>query len=253
MRILLWIFIIFLNISVFATGTLQFCDAVDATGKPVDTFESLILSPAGQIILLHYSSDNESLNTDQLKLEIAELKNHSFQKTDMRIIPVDPKNKIHNIPYTLKSDGDYRFRLYDKQGTLLAEEILSVSLEMTEAGSNRETSGSKESVDFAEHADLQFSDLQQDHYNTEFSFRSTKGKVLLILDPFDATDPMRLLDIWQNENDQYKLFIRSEKAEFIAQDSVGIYELTFPAMEDFKVNVHTTSNKLITSGYISFK
>ncbi len=253
MRSLILILFIFIQTCVFAQGTLIFCEQVDSSGEPVNRFESLILSPEGQTIRLLYHSTTDPLGTPQIKLEVAALKNYSFSKTDLQSIFVDPGKVFLSIPYNIKSAGDYRFRILNQKDNVLAEEILSVSIEMTEAGNSHETIIEGKERELPDYADLRFSDGIQDHYNTEFSFRSTHGKIKLTLEPFDEANPIRILDIWQSEGDQYKQFIRSEKAIFIREGEVGIYELSFPAMKDFKVDVHTSDNTLITSGFVSFK
>lgn len=236
---------------IFAQGSMVFCEKLDSSGQAIETFESLILGPEGQTIQILYHSENGSIGTPQLKLEIAQLRNHSFQKTDLRAIFTDPTKEYVSIPFKLKTAGDYRFRLTNQEGVILAEEILSVSVEMSEAGSKRE-SGNTDPI-LPDHVDLSFSDGDVENINTEFSFRGTSGRLKLILQPFDANDPDRILDIWQNEGGQYKQFIRSEKATFVKVAESGIYELKFPAMNDYKVDVHTSDNTLITSGFVGFK
>lgn len=245
--------VILFNSHVLAQGTLLFCESVSPDGKAINSFESFIVPPQGQTIQLLYHSTAGPIGTAQLKLEIAELIDHSFKKTGLESVLTDPTKELVKIPFHLKSAGDYRFRLTDQKGTLLAEEILSVSVEMREAGRNRESQNTLVETDIPELVDLQFSDPEQAYFNSEFSFRGTRGKVRLTLDPFDDTDPVRIIDIWQSENDQYKKFIRSEKVNFVKDGDVGIYELSFPSMNDFKVDVHNADNTLITSGFVSFK
>ncbi len=251
MRCLILILFICATSSTMAQGSLLFCDRVDSSGNAVNSFESLILSPEGQTIQLLFHSENGAIGSAQLKLEIAKLINHSFQKTDLRSIFTDPTKEIVSIPFNLKSAGDYRFRLTNQEGKILAEEILSVSVEMSEVSSKHEVSGSD--LHLPDHADLFFSEGNIDNLNTEFSFNGTRGRIKLILQPFDENDPVRLLDLWQSEGDQYKKFIRSEKATFVKVGDSGVYELTFPAMKDYKVDVHNSDNTLITSGFVGFK
>ncbi|HNQ61794.1 MAG TPA: hypothetical protein PKJ62_05345 [Bacteroidia bacterium] len=249
----LLISLIFISNIAIAQGTLLFCDKVDAQGNPVNTFESLILSPEGQTIHLLYHSDSGPLSTAEVKLEIAQLVGHSFKRTDLKSIFTDPTKELISIPYTLKTQGDYRFKLMNREGKVLAEEILSVSVEMTEAGMDRESKGNSTDPELPPLSEIQFSDPLMNNYNTEFSFRTTKGKLRLTLEPFDENDPDRILDLWQKENEDYKVFIRSEKATFRKEGMVGIYELSFPAPNEYKVDVHTSDNRLITSGFVGFK
>lgn len=234
-----------------AQGSLLFCDSVDPSGNAVNSFESLILSPEGQTIQLLFHSEKGPIGTAQLKLEIAKLINHSFQKTDLRTVFTDPTKSIVSIPYSLKSAGDYRFRLTNQEGKIFAEEILSVSVEMSEAGSKHEVNNTDPNL--PDHVDLFFSEDNIENFNTEFSFQATRGKIKLILQPFNENEPVRLLDIWQSEGGQYNKFIRSEKATFVKDGESGIYELAFPARNDYKVDVHTSDNALITSGFVGFK
>lgn len=246
-------FCVFIQLCAAAQGTLQFCDHKDDTGNPENTFESLILSPEGQTIYLLYASTNGPLSTPQIKMEIARLINYSFQKTDQQSIFIEPTKEKLSIPFHLKEAGDYRFRLTDAKGNLLAEEILSVSVEMTEPDNHRESGASAKDQELPDHADLQFSNGIDDDFNSEFSFSKTRGKIQLTLEPFDENDPVKILDIWQNENGVYKLFIRSEKATFVKSGDKGIYLLSFPAMKDYKVDLHNMENTLITSGFVSLK
>ncbi len=236
---------------ILAQGSMVFCEKVDETGRAIETFESIILAPEGQAIQILYHSESGSIGTPQLKLEIAQLKNHSFQKTDLRSVFTDPTKEFVSIPFNLKTAGDYRFRLTNQEGKVLAEEILSASVEMSETGSKRE-SGNTDPI-LPDHVDLTFSDGGADNLNTEFSFRVTGGRLKLFLHPFDESDPERILDIWQNEGGQYKHFIRSEKATFKKVGEAGVYELKFPTMNDYKVDLHTSDNTLITSGFVGFK
>jgi len=244
---------IFISNTIFAQGTLLFCDQVDAEGKAKNSFESLILSPEGQTIQLLYRSDSGPLGTAEVKLEIATLVGHSFKRMDFQSIFTDPSKEILAIPYQLKSQGDYRFKLITREGNILAEEILSVSVEMTEPGLDRETKGNASLDDLPPLSDLQFSDILMNNYSTEFSYSSTRGNIRLTLEPFDENEPERILDIWQKENEQYKRFVRSEKATFIKDGETGIFELSFPSLNDYKVDVHTSDNRLITSGFVGFK
>ncbi len=252
LRFLHFCFFISLHSLAFAQGTLLFCDRVDGAGNANNSFESLILEPEGQTIQLLYRSNTGTLGTDQVKLEIAVLNNHSFKKTDEQTMMADPTKEILAIPYHIKSAGDYRFRLINHEGVLLAEEILSVSSEMSEPETIIESSMTSSDASGTHNAMLTFSNGGPEEVNTEFSFRSTKGKIKLILEPFNEQEPIRILDIWQSENGQYKLFVKSVQATFIKENEAGIFELSFPAMKNFKVDVHTLDNILITSGFVSF-
>jgi len=245
--------VIFISNIIFAQGTLVFCERADTEGNAINSFESLILSPEGQTIQLLYRSDSGPFGTAEVKLETATLVGHSFKRTDLQSIFTDPTKEILVIPYQLKSQGDYRFKLTTREGKVLVEEILSVSVEMTEAGMDRESTGNEPVKDLPPLSDLQFSDVLMNNYTTEFSYSITRGNIRLTLDPFDEVDPERILDIWQKENEQYKHFVRSEKATFIKDGEAGIYELNFPGINDYKVDVHTSDNRLITSGFVGFK
>ncbi len=253
MRFILFLLLYFISTQTFSQGTILFCERLDASGNAIDSFESLILSPQGQTIQVQYRTEKNVLLPAFVNLEIASLRNYSFQKISEKKVETDAIKDVVTIPYQLKTPGDYRFRIKNGEGKILAEEILSVSVEMTEFSSNRENVDTTQPTETFVQTDVLFSESMSDEYNTEFSFRNTKGKIRLTLQPFDASNPLRILDIWQAVNAEYKHFIRSEQVSFTQSGSSGIYVLTFPEMKDYKVNIHLSDNTLLTSGFVSFK
>jgi hypothetical protein len=252
-RLLPLIFLSLLCIHAFPQGSLVFCQKLDENGKAIDPFESLILPPGGENIILLYRTERGPFSLNKVRLQVAMLKKYDFQNTDHQNIDVDPDDEYLSIPYKITTAGDYRFRLSGQKGELLAEEILSVSVEMTEYGGDRETVENPEAGLPAQHSELFFSGQGQDHFNTEFSFRQTGGKITLTLQPVPDTNSEFNIRIWQGDGELYDKLIRSVKLSFIREDDIGYAELVFPGIGDFKVEVLSLENSAITSAHVSFK
>ncbi len=241
------------SFNAFTQGSLVFCLRVDETGKAIETFESLILPPEGQDILLHYRTERGPFSRNKIRLQVAMLKKYDFQNTDHLNINVDPAADYLSIPYKITAAGDYRFRLSDQKGELLAEEILSVSVEMTEFGGDRESAGNTQSGFPAKNYELFFSQQGQDYFNTEFSFRQSGGKINFMLQPVPDTISGYTLRIWQADGELYDKLIRTEKLNLINEGDKGSAELGFPGIGDYKVEILSLENSVITSAHVSFK
>lgn len=244
------------NASVLAQGTILFCDSVTSEGKPVNVFESLLLNPEGQTISVLYQRQLAILFSPQIRMEVAKLEKSVFKKFDTRSIFCEPTKLFLVIPYTIRKSGDYRFRLYDHSGVLLAEEILSVSESMQEVDGTRETSAVPLAADSLAVPQLLFAEGlpgQGYSFNTEFPFRSTHGRLLVLIEPFNPENPKRLLDIWKKEGSLYSKYVSTEAKTFAKDGTYGYTDVILPGAGAYKLNLYSDQNVLITSGFVELK
>lgn len=253
--VLIILFAAFLHL-ISAQGTLVFCDSVTTSGQEIGVMQSLIMDPGGQTVKMHYKSDSGKLNTRKIKITFEKLQKSNFSKFDEISFFSDPTQAGIVSDFKIKSSGDYRIRYYDYDNRILADEVISVSNSMEEGEVQHETNAVALAPDSLHTTQILFSDgllSEGANLNTEFPFRSTRGKIYLYIEPFDITTPERIVDIWKKEGSEYSRFMTSSQFTFIQDSNRGYALVTFPEAAAYKVSLYTTDNILITTSFLEFK
>lgn len=254
------VFILFCSLSSTQSqaqkGELIFCDSVTASGQAIGEMQSLIMDPGGYTVKLYYKSSTGQLNTRKVKITFEKLVKSAFQKFDEISFFCEPKQSGIVNDFHVTKSGDYRIRYYDYDNQLMADEILSVSDAMQESDSQHETNVVALAADSVHSTQILFSDgLSGDNttQNTEFSYRATRGKLYLHIEPFDATSPSRIVDIWKKEGEEYSRFVTSTTVKFSPENSQGVAAVNFPEPAAYKVTLYSTENILITTSFVELK
>lgn len=254
-----WIFLtaffFLIHGSLQARGDLVFCDTI-IDSHPVNVFSVQMMEPAGISFWVYYTGQPGDLATATVTLRVAKLDHSAFKIIDDRTWLTDLTKDKLAIPYNIKSPGDYRFKLIDRNGQLLADEVLSVSERQHEADSDDLADGSAEADKDPEDISLVFYDKpvpDGGEANDEFIYSRTKGDLILSVEPEKEETFRATAEIWKKEGDAYSKFINATDGPWQVADGKASCKFRFPGTGIFKVLVYNRDNVLLVTGFVELE
>lgn len=230
-------------------GALVFCDKLSSAGIPHDTLYSIITPPQGQQIIVHYSPASGTLPSPRIKMEVSNLGGHSNRNSDSQSFLIEPNKQFFSTRYLIKGEGDFRFRIKGPDGELLAEEIISASVEQTEV-SNYETAPVHPTNLTDSSVYMEFFSLDND-LNTEFNFRNTRGVLRIRVSHLTAGE--YTVDLWKQSTEAYDQFVSSGRYSFSdAADGIEC-NLSFPSGGKYKVVLFNSNGLALSTGFATLR